>query len=108
MWRDETHVESSRDLYRAKFDLALEMLGDKFSAFRPGGGFYLWLDVTDSEAAAYKLWTEAGLRVLPGAYLAQDNADGTNPGAAYIRMALVHDLETTRDAITRLLSTLDS
>lgn len=108
LWRDETHVEASRDLYRAKFDLALEMLGGRFGAFRPGGGFYLWLDVTDSEAAAYRLWTEAGLRVLPGAYLAQNNGDGTNPGAAYIRMALVHDLETTRDAITRLLKTLDS
>ncbi|MFB0922317.1 MAG: aspartate aminotransferase, partial [Alphaproteobacteria bacterium] len=100
-------VEDSRALYQAKFDLALEMLDGKFGAFRPGGGFYLWLDVGDSEAATYKLWTEAGLRVLPGAYLARDNADGTNPGAAYIRMALVHDLDTTRDAIARLLNTLD-
>ena len=107
-WRDEAHVEASRELYRAKFDLALDMLDGKFSAFRPGGGFYLWLDVTDSEAAAYKLWTEAGLRVLPGAYLAQNNDDGSNPGARYIRMALVHDLDTTCDAITRLLNTLDS
>jgi N-succinyldiaminopimelate aminotransferase len=106
LWRDEAHVEASRDLYRAKFDLALDMLDGKFGAFRPGGGFYLWLDVEDSEAAAHKLWTQAGLRVLPGAYLARDNPDGTNPGAAYIRMALVHDLDTTRDAITRLLNTL--
>lgn len=106
LWRDEDHVTASRDLYRAKFDLALEMLDGKFGAFRPGGGFYLWLDVKDSEAAAYKLWTEAGLRVLPGAYLARDNADGTNPGAAFIRMALVHDIDTTREAITRLLKTL--
>ncbi|MDE0780774.1 MAG: aminotransferase class I/II-fold pyridoxal phosphate-dependent enzyme [Alphaproteobacteria bacterium] len=106
LWRDEAHVEASRDLYRAKFDLALDMLDGKFKASRPGGGFYLWLNVEDGEAAAYKLWAEAGLRVLPGAYLARDNADGTNPGAAYIRMALVHDLDTTHDAITRLLATL--
>ncbi len=108
LWRDEAHVEASRDLYRAKFDLSLEMLGGKFGAFRPGGGFYLWLDVGDSEAAAYKLWTEAGLRVLPGAYLAREMPDGTNPGAAYIRMALVHDFDTTREAISRLLATLDN
>jgi len=44
--------------------------------------------------------------VLPGAYLARDNKDGSNPGAAYIRLALVHDLETTREAMTRLLGTL--
>jgi N-succinyldiaminopimelate aminotransferase len=106
LWRDEAHVEVSRDLYRAKFDLALDMLDGKFGAFRPGGGFYLWLDVRHSEAATYKLWTEAGLRVLPGTYLAHDNPDGTNPGEGYIRMALVHDLDTTRDAITRLLATL--
>ena len=107
LWRDEVHVEANRDLYRAKFDLALDMLDGKFGAFRPGGGFYLWLNVEDSRAAAYKLWTQAGLRVLPGAYLARDNPDGTNLGAAYIRMALVHDLDTTRDAITRLISTLN-
>lgn len=106
LWRDEAHVEESRGLYRQKFDLALDMLDGAFGAERPGGGFYLWLDVGDSEAAARKLWTEAGLRVLPGAYMARDSADGSNPGAAYIRMALVHDLDTTKDAITRLLNTL--
>jgi N-succinyldiaminopimelate aminotransferase len=106
LWRDEAHVAASRDLYRQKFDLALDMLDGAFGATRPGGGFYLWLDVGDSEAAAKKLWTEAGLRVLPGAYLARDNTDGTNPGKAYIRLALVHDLDTTREAMTRLLSTL--
>ncbi|MBS28152.1 MAG: aspartate aminotransferase [Alphaproteobacteria bacterium] len=106
LWRDEAHVQESRELYRQKFDLALDMLDGAFGAERPGGGFYLWLDVGDSEAAARTLWTEAGLRVLPGAYMARDNADGSNPGAAYIRMALVHDLDTTKDAITRLLNTL--
>lgn len=106
LWRDEDHVAASRDLYRQKFDLALDMLDGAFGAARPGGGFYLWLDVGGSEAAAKKLWTEAGLRVLPGAYLARDNADGSNPGKAYIRLALVHDLDTTREAMTRLLSTL--
>jgi len=106
LWRDEAHVAASRDLYRQKFDLALDMLDGAFGAERPGGGFYLWLDVGDSEAAAKKLWTDAGLRVLPGAYLARDNDDGSNPGAAYIRLALVHDLDTTREAMTRLLDTL--
>ena len=108
LWRDESHVEASRDLYRAKFDLSLAMLDGRFGAVRPGGGFYLWLDVGDSEAAAYKLWTGAGLRVLPGNFLARAMPDVSNPGAAYIRMALVHDLETTREAISRLLATLDN
>lgn len=106
LWRDEAHVTASRSLYKKKFDLALDMLNGAFGATRPGGGFYLWLNVGDSEAAAKALWTEAGLRVLPGAYLARENDDGTNPGAAYIRLALVHDLKTTREAMNRLLGTL--
>ena len=35
-----------------------------------------------------KLWTETGVRVLPGAYLSRD-AEGGNPGKGYIRVALV-------------------
>ncbi|MEL0143679.1 MAG: aminotransferase class I/II-fold pyridoxal phosphate-dependent enzyme, partial [Alphaproteobacteria bacterium] len=81
LWRDESHVEASRDLYRAKFDLSLAMLDGWFGAVRPGGGFYLWLDVGDSEAAAYKLWTKAGLRVLPGAFLAREIGRGAVCGA---------------------------
>ncbi len=100
LWRDEAHVEANRALYREKFALAGDLLGDH-PATRPAGGFYLWLDVGDGEAAARRLWAEAAIQVMPGTYLARDQAGG-NPGAAYIRAALVHDLDTTSDAITRL------
>jgi N-succinyldiaminopimelate aminotransferase len=107
LWRDETHVEQSRTLYREKFDLALEILDGAFGATRPGGAFYLWLDVGDGETAAERLWREAGVRVLPGEYLAQTDASGSNPGRSYIRAALVHDIETTRDALKRIRETLE-
>lgn len=106
LWRDEAHVEQSRAQYREKFDLALEILGGAFGATRPGGAFYLWLDVGDGAAAARRLWAEAGIRVLPGEYLAQTDTTGVNPGSAFIRVALVHDIETTRDAVTRIRDTL--
>jgi N-succinyldiaminopimelate aminotransferase len=106
LWRDEAHVEANRDLYRKKFDLADTILGGRFGYFRPGGGFYLWLDVADGEAAALKLWQNAALRVIPGAYLAKTDTAGKNPGAGYIRCALVHDLNTTEQALKRLSSTL--
>jgi len=106
LWQDEDHVEANRALYRAKFDLADAILGNRFGYSRPGGGFYLWLDVGDGEQAALKLWREAALRVIPGVYLARPGADGRNPGAGYIRCALVHDLETTGDALRRLANTL--
>jgi succinyldiaminopimelate transaminase len=104
LWRDEAHVEENRAQYRAKFDLAEKILGGRFGFYRPAGGFFLWLDVGDGEAATRRLWAEAGLRVLPGAYLSHDGSspDGGNPGSPYIRVALVHDLATLEDALQRL------
>ena len=32
--------------------------------------------------------------------------DGVNPGADYVRVALVHDADTTREALTRIVATL--
>jgi N-succinyldiaminopimelate aminotransferase len=107
---DEVHVEANRDLYRQKFDLADQIIGDRFDHRRPAGGFFLWLDVSavgGSEAAAAKLWREAGVRVLPGRYIARDQADGSNPGADYIRVAMVHDKETTAEALHRIVAVLE-
>lgn len=106
LWQDESHVEENRALYRQKFDVADSILGDAHGYFRPGGGFYLWLDVGDGEEAALKLWREGGLRVIPGAYLAKDDKAGKNPGAPYIRCAMVHDPETTEMALRRLMDIL--
>ncbi len=103
---DESHVAASRELYRRKIDAAERILGGRLGFYRPPGGFYLWLDVGDGEEAARRLWREAGVRVLPGAYIARRAADGRNPGAAYIRVALVHDLDTTRAALGRLAKAL--
>ena len=106
LWKDEEHVEKSRDLYREKFDFALETLNGDLGANRPGGGFYLWLNVGDGATAAKKLWKESGVRVLPGEFLAKEGANGSNPGKQFIRVALVHDLKTTRNAITQIHETL--
>jgi len=106
LWRDEAHVEASRELYRRKFEMAGQVLDGRLGYYRPGGGFYLWLDVGDGEEAARRLWREAALRVLPGAYLAKPDAAGVNPGARYIRCALVQDLDTTAEALSRLARVL--
>jgi aspartate/methionine/tyrosine aminotransferase len=108
-YEDERHVEANRDLYRLKFDLADQIIGDRYGYQRPAGGFFLWLDVAQqggSEAAAAKLWRDGGVRVLPGRYCARDQADGSNPGADYIRVAMVHDKETTAEALHRIVSVL--
>ena len=46
------------------------------------------------------------LKCLPGAYLAQAQPDGDNAGTDYVRVALVHDADTTREALTRIVATL--
>ena len=107
LWRDESHVEAGRRRYRANFDAAERIIGDRFGFRRPEGGFFLWLDVGDGEAAARRLWAEAGIRVLPGAYMARPDSRGENPGARYVRVALVHDVETTTAALCRLVDVLD-
>jgi aspartate/methionine/tyrosine aminotransferase len=108
-WSDEKHVEQGRELYRANFDLADAILGSRYGYQRPGGAFFLWLDLADfggGEGAATTLWKDCGVKVLPGAYLARAEPDGDNPGRDYVRVALVHDTDTTREALTRIVATL--
>ena len=105
LWRDEMHVEEIRAGYRQQFDAAERILGDRFGFYRPAGGFFLWLEVGDSVAAAETLWRQAAVKLLPGAFLARD-VNGHNPGAAYIRVPLVHDLDTTTEVLERIVRTL--
>jgi aspartate/methionine/tyrosine aminotransferase len=103
---DERHVEANRQLYREKFDLADQIVGDRYGYRRPAGGFFLWLDVAaqgGSEAATVALWREAGLRVVPGRYLAREQSDGSNPGENFIRVAMVQNKEITAEALHRLV-----
>ncbi|HEY7990745.1 MAG TPA: aminotransferase class I/II-fold pyridoxal phosphate-dependent enzyme [Stellaceae bacterium] len=106
LWQDEAHVEENRARYRRKFDVCEEILGKRFGFYRPPGGFFLWLDVGDGEAASLKLWREAGLRSLPGPYIGRANARGVNPGQRYIRLAIVHDEDTVAAGMRRLLRVL--
>ncbi len=106
LWSDEAHVADNRALYRAKFDLAERRLGNRFGFYRPAGGFFLWLDVGDGEAAARRLWHEGGVRVLPGGYLSAGGADGVNAAAPYIRVALVDEIGTVERALDRLVDVL--
>ncbi len=100
-WSDEAHVVANRALYGEKFRAAQAKLGNRFGFRIPAGSFFLWLDVGDGEAATVKLWREGGVRVLPGGYLSKDTAAG-NPGKNFIRVALVNEIETTREALDRI------
>ena len=107
LWRENEHVSISRSLYRHKIDIAERILGDRFGFYRPPGGFFLWLNVGNGEEATLKLWQEAGLRIVPGAYVCKTDHNGFNPGDAYIRIALVVDAATTEIAMQRIVDTLN-
>ncbi|PPR11063.1 MAG: LL-diaminopimelate aminotransferase [Alphaproteobacteria bacterium MarineAlpha11_Bin1] len=101
LWSDEEHVIATRALYAEKYEIAASILSKRSGYYKPEGGFYLWLEVGNGEEAAMRLWRDAGVRVIPGEYLARE-VGGTHPGAGYIRLALVHDNDTTADALNRL------
>ncbi len=109
-WDDDVHVEENRALYRRRFDLAERFLGHRAGFTRPQGGFYVWLDVGDGAAFAARLWAETGVRVMPGAFMGQEEIQGdsaSNPGHAYVRIALVHDLVTIERALERVADVLE-
>lgn len=110
IWADEAHVAAARRAYLEKFSVADAVLGERFGYRRPAGGFFLWLDMDvygGGEAAALTLWKRSGIKVIPGAYLATEGRDGLNPGSRYIRVALVHDVPTVREALTRIVSVFE-
>ena len=97
-WNDELHVEVSREVYKNNFAIAKEILGTAI----PEATFYIWLEVKDALTFTQKLYKEYNVKVLPGEFLARDDARGQNPGKDYIRIALVEDETNTKDALTRI------
>jgi aspartate/methionine/tyrosine aminotransferase len=108
LWQDEAHVEANREKYRRNFDLAEEILGPIFGPVRAAGGFFLWLDVGDGETVAVELWKRAAIKVLPGGYMARPDATGENPGARYIRVALIQEPDDTAAMLRRMANAFET
>jgi N-succinyldiaminopimelate aminotransferase len=104
-WNDDAHVIENQALYHAKFAIADTIFSGMQGYTPPEGGFFLWLPVDDGEAAAIKLWTQTGVRVLPGAYLSRD-VGGQNPGKGYIRVAMVAPKDDMQRGLTQLCDCL--
>jgi aspartate/methionine/tyrosine aminotransferase len=107
VWSEEQHVAVVRQGYRAKFDLCDRLLEGRFGYRRPGGGFFLWLDMSHlggGEEATLAIWKRCGVKIIPGVYLAHEDRHGVNPGRDFVRIALVHDVDTVRDALERIVA----
>ena len=101
-WQDEAHVAQNRSLYTEKFARIIALLSPVLPVAMPDAGFYLWLRVPINDATyAQQLYRDYNVAVLPGSYLARE-AQGVNPGANFVRMALVPSLSDTLEAAQRI------
>lgn len=107
-WSDEQHVQENRALYRAKFDAVIDILSPVLPITRPAASFYLWPEVPDSDTEfARQLFASQNVTVLPGSFLSRATAEGINPGANRVRMALVASLEECKEAAQRMRACLE-
>ena len=101
-WNDEAHVVANREMYRAKFAQVTPILAEVLEVALPDAGFYLWAKVKGDDARfAQELLALYNVTVLPGSYLARE-AQGFNPGANHIRMALVAETAECVEAARRI------
>src|SRR3990167_1937001 len=112
-WNDESHVVENRALYRQKFERVTPILASVMNVALPDAGFYLWAEVPEhicggsDEAFTCELLAQYNVAVLPGSYLARE-ANGINPGAGRVRMALVAGVDECVEAAERIKAFIQS
>ncbi|MBI5793058.1 MAG: succinyldiaminopimelate transaminase [Rhodocyclales bacterium] len=101
-WNDEAHVRDNRRMYAEKFHEVTPLVARHLNCRIPDAGFYLWAKtpIPDTDFAR-ELLRQKNVVVLPGSYLARE-ANGINPGADFIRIALVAGHEECLEAAHRI------
>ena len=101
-WQDEAHVIENRRLYRNKFAAFKTELAGTLNLVMPDAAFYYWVNtpIADTEFAL-GLQRDYNVTVLPGSFLARE-AHGVNPGANFVRIALVAGEAECLDAAQRI------
>jgi len=101
-WGDEAHVRDNRRMYAEKFHEVTPIIAHHLNCRVPDAGFYLWAKtpIADTDFAR-DLLRRKNVVVLPGSYLARE-AGGVNPGADFIRIALVAAHEQCVEAARRI------
>ena len=101
-WRDEAHVVENRRKYAAKFRHATPIVQQALDTAMPDAAFYLWArtPIDDAEFAR-RLHARFNVTVLPGSFLSRTR-DGFNPGAGFVRIALVAEEAEVIEAARRI------
>ena len=101
-WNDENHVIENRRLYAEKFNAVTPMLSSTLQVEMPDAAFYLWAKTIEKDTDfAVQLYRDLNITVLPGSLLARE-AHGINPGAGFIRLALVASFKECVEAANRI------
>ena len=97
---------------RQKFNQVTPVLARVMDVRLPDASFYLWAGIPESLGLddadfARELYGATGVTVLPGSYLARE-ANGRNPGAGRVRMALVAETAECLEAAQRIAQFIES
>ena len=104
---DDEHVEEMRKLYQEKGSILLKALEEiGLDVVEPKATFYIWQKVpagmNDVEFAKKLLDPEIAIVVTPGSLISDKCEGGINPGAGYVRFALMPTMEEIYDAVEKL------
>lgn len=108
-WNDDVHVESMRQEYKAKREAMLSAFAEAGAppADHSEATFYIWQQapegMTDVEFADKLL--DLGIVVTPGSFISSEvewKGQKINPGAGYIRIALVAPSDRILEAARRI------
>jgi succinyldiaminopimelate transaminase len=92
-WSDEEHVQRTREVYRRKRDLFLDLFARKGLGLAGSEAtMYLWLRVPDASDVFAARLLEHGIVVSPGSFFGPS-------GEGYVRFALVPSLEDCERAV---------
>lgn len=110
-WNDESHVVVNRAAYARKFRELTPLLAEHVDVKIPEAAFYWWFPIParfngDDESFTRELFAATGVTVIPGSYLSRVGPDSVNPGAGYVRIALVSEFDECKQAVTRLCNFL--
>jgi len=98
---DQENVEVGREHYRSNCEAAMRLLDDRGIRYlRPGGAFYLWIDVSFACDGNVADWAEAFL-IAERVSVAPGSAFGRS-GEGWIRVCLASPTEQLLDGLSRL------
>jgi LL-diaminopimelate aminotransferase len=104
---DEAHVAAFREEYRAKRDvLGAGLRAAGLEDCTPAATLYVWqrapAGMSGVDFAGRLLEEDVAVVTTPGEWISDPTADGRNPGAGYVRFALVPSLEDVERAAARI------